>query len=203
MKKLVVINLILVLIYCILPNEMQTNINETVTDTLEQLQNEIVVENNNETEIETSNLEIDFEMNLLTKSNITVEQLQKAFKGTKMEGLEQYFVQAENETGINAIYIAGLACHESGWNTSKFAKERNNLFGWQSYDSNLDATKKFDSKEQCILFVAKQIKKTYLSENGCYFSGYTISSISKRYASDKKHNEKVYKNMQKIVDKIK
>lgn len=201
MKKLVIINLILILIYCILPNETQKVINETVTNTIEQVQEEVKTEVQEETK--TSNLNISFEMNLLTKSNITIEELQKAFANTNMQGLEQYFIQAEEETGINAIYIAGLACHESGWNTSEFAKKRNNLFGWQAYDSNLNATKKFDSKEQCILFVAKQIKKTYLSENGCYFNGYTISDISKRYASDKKHNEKVYKNMEKIVDKIK
>lgn len=201
MKKLIIINLILILIYCILPQEQQEVINEGVTNII----NEVIQE---ETETPTenkikSNLNISFEMNLLEVSNISIEELQKAFRGTKMEGLEQYFINAEKETGINAIYLSGLACHESGWNTSEFAKTRNNLFGWQSYDSNLNATKKFESKEQCIMHVARAIKKTYLSQDGCYFNGYTISSISKRYASDKKHNEKVFKNMTKIVDKIK
>lgn len=205
MKKLMVINLILILIYCILPNEIQKNINETVENTVKEIQQEVVQieEQPTEEQKQVSNLNISFDMNLLTKSNITIEELQKGFANTNMQGLEQYFINAENETGINAIYLAGLATHESGWNTSDFARERNNLFGWQSYDSNLNATKRFASKEESIMTVARALKKMYLSENGCYFNGYTISGISKRYASDKQHNQKVFRNMQKIVDKIK
>lgn len=205
MKKLVVINLILILIYCILPNEIQKNINETVENTVKEIQQEVVQieEQPTEEQKQVSNLNISFDMNLLTKSNITIEELQKGFANTNMQGLEQYFINAENETGINAIYLAGLATHESDWNTSDFARERNNLFGWQSYDSNLNATKRFASKEESIMTVARALKKMYLSENGCYFNGYTISGISKRYASDKQHNQKVFRNMQKIVDKIK
>lgn len=205
MKKLVVINLILILIYCILPNEIQKNINETVENTVKEIQQEAVQieEQPTEEQKQVSNLNISFDMNLLTKSNITIKELQKGFANTNMQGLEQYFINAENETGINAIYLAGLATHESDWNTSDFARERNNLFGWQSYDSNLNATKRFASKEESIMRVARALKKMYLSENGCYFNGYTISGISKRYASDKQHNQKVFRNMQKIVDKIK
>lgn len=205
MKKLVVINFILILIYCILPNEIQKNINETVENTVKEIQQEVVQieEQPTEEQKQVSNLNISFDMNLLTKSNITIEELQKGFANTNMQGLEQYFINAENETGINAIYLAGLATHESDWNTSDFARERNNLFGWQSYDSNLNATKRFASKEESIMTVARALKKMYLSENGCYFNGYTISGISKRYASDKQHNQKVFRNMQKIVDKIK
>lgn len=147
-------------------------------------------------------LTFDYEMNLLTPSYIKEETLAKAFQNTKMQGLEKYFIQAEKETGINALYLAGLAVHESGWNTSKFAEKRNNLFGWQAYDNDLDKTKYFNSKGECILFVASKIKTLYLSENGMFHSGYTMESISSRYASDKEHSKKVYKNIEKILDKI-
>ena len=148
-------------------------------------------------------LYFNYEMNLLTPSYIKEETLAKAFKNTKMQGLEKYFIQAEKETGINALYLAGLAVHESGWNTSKFAEKRNNLFGWQAYDNDLDKTKYFESKGECILFVAERIKTLYLNENGMFHSGYTMESISSRYASDKEHSKKVYKNIEKILDKIK
>lgn len=147
-------------------------------------------------------LYFDYDMNLLTPSYIKEETLAKAFQNTKMQGLEKYFIQAEKETGINALYLAGLAVHESGWNTSKFAEKRNNLFGWQSYDNDLDKTKYFNSKGECILFVAERIKTLYLNENGMFYSGYIIESISSRYASDKDHAKKVYKNIEKILDKI-
>ena len=147
-------------------------------------------------------LTFNYEMNLLTPSYIKEETLARAFKNTKMQGLEKYFIQAEKETGINALYLAGLAVHESGWNTSKFAEKRNNLFGWQAYDNDLDKTKYFNSKGECILFVANKIKTLYLTENGMFHSGYTMESISSRYASDKEHSKKVYKNIEKILDKI-
>lgn len=147
-------------------------------------------------------LYFNYEMSLLTPSYIKEETLAKAFQNTKMQGLEKYFIQAEKETGINALYLAGLAVHESGWNTSKFAEKRNNLFGWQAYDNDLDKTKYFESKGECILFVAERIKTLYLNENGMFHSGYTIESVSSRYASDKDHAKKVYKNIEKILDKI-
>ena len=147
-------------------------------------------------------LYFNYEMNLLTPSYIKEETLAKAFKNTKMQGLEKYFIQAEKETGINALYLAGLAVHESGWNTSKFAEKRNNLFGWQAYDNDLDKTKYFESKGECILFVAERIKTLYLNENGMFHNGYTMESISSRYARDKEHSKKVYKNIEKILDKI-
>lgn len=196
MKKLIIINFLIITIYSILPmhNLNKQEIIETIADL------PVVEEIVEKIEIET--ITFNFEQNLLTPSNLTAEQLGKAFEGTAMKGLEEYFIQAEKETGINALYIAGLACHESGWNTSDFAKTRNNLFGWQAYDNNLNATKKFTSKEECILFVADKIKTLYLEENGMFHSGYTISSISKRYASDPLHAEKTFKNIQKILDKL-
>lgn len=207
-KKLVIINLILATTYAVLPQH-SPNIQEVAQiqiEIQEDPQTEIVIEQ--ETIQEEPQTEVPqqiiftYDMNLLTPSNITAEQLEQGFAGTKMAGLGQHFIQAEQETGINALYLAGLACHESGWNTSNFAKTRNNLFGWQSYDSNLNATKRFNTKGTCISFVAGKIKKLYLTESGMFHSGYTIESISKRYASDKQHGQKVYKNIQKLIDKM-
>lgn len=202
LKKLMKMFIILVVIYSVIPmKEMQVQTAKVVEE-IQQAIPTIAEITTEEKEIIQENLEINFEMNLLTKSNVSAETLEKMFANTKMAGLGQYFVNAEKETGINALYLAGLACHESGWNTSDFAKTRNNLFGWQAYDNNLNATKKFESKEECIMFVADKIKTLYLEEDGMFHSGYTISSISKRYASDKQHAEKVYKNMEKMLDNL-
>lgn len=191
MKRLIGITILMCILAFVLP-----------MITKEQTQATMISIKGIENKIEfTENLTISKEMNLLTKSNIKEETLEKMFEGTQMKGLGKYFIQAEQETGINAIYLASLACHESAYNTSNFAKNRNNLFGWQSYDSNLNATKKFETKGECILFVASRIKALYLNgENYC--TDYTIQSISNRYASDKEHGNKVYKIMQKLVDKV-
>lgn len=203
--KLICLNIILLTVIFIIPNK------NFIQNTTESLASNIIQEEQKPVEIvssrgttvrESKDLNIDFEMNLLTPSNLSENELEEAFVNTDMVGLSQNFITAENETGINAIYLSGLACHESAWGTSNFAKTRNNIFGWQSYDSNLNATKYFESKEQSIIYVANKLKANYLSENGCYFSGYTISSISKRYATDKQHATKVFNIMKKIIEKI-
>ena len=205
MKKLIIINTILILVYAVLPTHNLAPQEIAQIEIQEEPQTEIIMEQIIQEEPQAEQpqqIEFTYDMNLLTPSNITIEQLELAFAGTNMKGLAEYFIQAEKETGINALYLAGLACHESGWNTSNFARTRNNLFGWQSYDSNLNATKRFNSKGTCISFVADKIKQLYLSPNGTFHSGYTIESISKRYASDKQHANKVYNTIQTLINKM-
>jgi beta-N-acetylglucosaminidase len=123
------------------------------------------------------------------------------FKGTAMSGLGKAFVEAEEKTGVNGIYLASLGCLESAFGTSGFAKERNNLFGYQAYDYNLNATKYFETKEAGVLFVAERIKANYLTVGGAYYNGITMGSISKLYATDPNHSYKIFKIMQNLVKK--
>lgn len=210
MKKLIAINLVLLAGFMLLPN---IHIEEAVEVAAEVTQEEVVEESSVKSkEVVTSrggfndrierNLKISYDMDLRTKSNLTESDLEKAFKNTGMAGLGKYFVQAEKEYGVNALYLASLGAHESAWGTSDFAKERNNLFGWQSYDSNLNATKYFETKGDGVLVVAKSLSKNYLTEGGCYFNGYTMKDVSKKYASDKEHSTKIYGVMKTIVSRI-
>ena len=210
MKKLIAINLVLLAGFMLLPN---IHIEEAVEVAAEVTQEEVVEESSVKSkEVVTSrggfndrierNLKISYDMDLRTKSNLTESDLEKAFKNTGMAGLGKYFVQAEKEYGVNALYLASLGAHESAWGTSDFAKERNNLFGWQSYDSNLNATKYFETEGDGVLVVAKSLSKNYLTEGGCYFNGYTMKDVSKKYASDKEHSTKIYGVMKTMVSRI-
>lgn len=210
MKKLIAINLVLLAGFMLLPN---IHIEEAVEVVAEVTQEEVIEESSVKSkEVVTSrggfndrverNLKISYDMDLRTKSNLTESDLEKAFKNTGMVGLGKYFVQAEKEYGVNALYLASLGAHESAWGTSDFAKERNNLFGWQSYDSNLNATKYFETKGDGVLVVAKSLSKNYLTEGGCYFNGYTMKDVSKKYASDKEHSTKIYGVMKTMVSRI-
>jgi beta-N-acetylglucosaminidase len=118
---------------------------------------------------------------------------------TALNGLGNALVQAEKESGVNGLYLLGLACLESGYGTSNFAKNRNNLVGWNAVDSNPEKATYFKSKGECILFVAERLKKNYLTENGCYFNGYSAKAIDIKYCTDKKHADKIVN----IVDKLK
>ena len=89
-----------------------------------------------------------------------------------------YFIEAEAQTGVNAVFLTSVAALESGWGTSELAQNKNNLYGWTSNGGEMMT---FDSKAQCIIYVAEKIKEHYLTPDGKYFNGYEVADINKRY----------------------
>lgn len=86
--------------------------------------------------------------------------------------------------------------------TSSFARNRNNLVGWQAYDSNPNKAKYFNSKEECILYVAEKLKNNYLTEGGTYFEGFTAKDVDKHYCTDKEHANKIVKIVNKLKEEL-
>jgi len=119
------------------------------------------------------------------KSHVSKEFIDKKLEGTALEGLGESFKKAEAKYGVNALFLAALAAHESAMGTSRIARDKNNLFGFGAFDrSPYASAKKFASKEEGIMEVAAYLSKHYLKEGGKYFSGYSVEAIGKRYASD-------------------
>lgn len=92
-----------------------------------------------------------------TKSNIPASVFDNfliSVKGSgtnsKMKGQGQTFINAQNSYGINALLVYSLACLESAYGTSDFALNRNNLFGWNAFDSNPGSASYFSSIEAAI-----------------------------------------------------
>ncbi len=140
--------------------------------------------------------------NVKKPSGINGDFIDIKLKGTAMEGFGKYFEKAEKEYGINALFLASLAAHESAMGTSRIAKNKNNLFGFQAYDrSPYASAKKFNSIEEGIMEVAKYISKNYLNENGKYFNGYSIEGIGKRYATDPNWAKSIKDRLKKIFMK--
>jgi beta-N-acetylglucosaminidase len=135
-------------------------------------------------------------------SNLTADDYNKMLSGTALKGLGGALAQAEKESGVNGLYLMGLACLESGYGTSNFARNRNNLVGWNAVDSDPKKATYFKSKDECIIFVAERLKKNYLSENGCYFKGYSARDVDKKYCTDKKHADKIVNIVNKLKNKI-
>ena len=73
------------------------------------------------------------------------------------------------------------------------------LYGWNAVDSNPNKASYFDSKEECILYVAEKLQKNYLTEGGAYFEGYTIKDIDKHYCTDKEHSNKIISIVNKLT----
>ena len=148
------------------------------------------------------NLHLDVNMDLRTPSNVTADDIDKMLEGTRLHGLGFAFVKAEKEYGVNALYMMGLACLESGWGTSKYAVNRNNLFGWNAVDSNPDKAKYFNSKEEATLYVAKKLQKNYLTQGGAYFEGYSARAVDVHYCTDKKHADKIVNIVNELTEKL-
>lgn len=125
------------------------------------------------------------------KSNITANQLDAKLKN-KLKGCGQYFIEAQNKYGINAEFLAAIAIHESGNGKSVNARRKNNFFGLMGKKGALI----FSSPKECIDCVAKNLTK----KNGYYYGKgrYTISSIGRKYASDRKWSSRIVATMKTI-----
>lgn len=135
-------------------------------------------------------------------SNLTSDELEKAFEGTYLAGLGQYFIEAEQEHGINAVFLASIGALESGWGKSDYAQNRNNLFGYGAYDSNPDNAFHFSSKREGILTVGEKLSNNYLNSSGKYYNGSTPSGVNVMYCSQSDWAGKVVTIMNKIMDSI-
>lgn len=170
-------------------------------DEVEEVQNVGAAETTKEIEpIKNYNLTI--ESDLRNISNLNANEFNKMLSNTKLNGLGKSLEKAEKEYNINGLYLMGLACLESGYGTSNFAKNRNNLVGWGAYDSNPNKAKYFNSKDECVLYVAERLRTNYLSENGTYFEGYSAKAIDIHYSSDKEHANKIINIVNKLIEKL-
>lgn len=137
--------------------------------------------------------------NLLTPSAITASELDGFLDETYMSGLGKDFVQAELNTGVNALFLVSLAIHESSWGKSRIARDKNNLFGYGAYDASpYQSAVTFGSKGEGITFVAQKLKENYLLSSGKYYAGPTLAGVNKRYSSDKKWGNKIAATMNQI-----
>ena len=116
---------------------------------------------------------LNFDMNIGEPSGFSLEQFRTILQGNpkdKNKIFEEncdYFYYAEQEYGINGVFLASLAIHESGWGTSNIALNKNNLFGYQAYDgSAYSSSKQFDTYAEGIDLVARVLIKYYLNSNG-------------------------------------
>ena len=129
-----------------------------------------------------------------TTSNFTAEDFTndlirvKRYDESVIKGNENAFIENGNQFGMNSLLVYAQGALESGYGTSKYARERFNLFGVDAVDSNPDNAGQYSSP---MISVRQQMNFTlraYLSLDDWRFSGYSYgnmgSGISTRYASD-------------------
>lgn len=133
-------------------------------------------------------------------SKLTGAQLETFIVGTGLQGLGEAYAKAERETGVSAVVLIGISAHESSWGTSRLAVERNNLFGYMAYDSNVGKAKTFKTKEDAIMTVANHLATNYLSEDGKYYTGVTLKAVNHFYASDENWSSSITGILNRIVN---
>ncbi len=138
-------------------------------------------------------------MNLTSPSAITAYELNCGFAGTPLAGSGAAFVKAEIDHGVNAVFLAALAAHESAYGSSSIAQNKNNLFGWGASDGNAyGGAKSFSSFEECINVVGAAIASEYLSPSGRYYSGTCLPAVNSIYCTTPEWSYDVSNIMLKI-----
>ena len=108
-------------------------------------------------------------------SGYSAAMFERSFAGTGLVGIGESLVTAEAKYGINALVLAGICAHESGWGRSRIAKEKNNLAGLGAYDHSPGSAIRFESRAECVMFLARLLRERL---------GESLEEIGTWYASD-------------------
>jgi beta-N-acetylglucosaminidase len=101
----------------------------------------------------------------LTAAQINAYIDSKASQNSSLRGRGQDFIDAQNESGLNAEYLLSHAIEETGWGTSNIQKDKNNFFGIGAFDNSAyESAYSFDSVKAGIVGGAKWIAEHYANK---------------------------------------
>lgn len=192
MRRLIFINGLLITGYLLIPQI----ITQEQTITKVNIADSIKVSRHIEHVMQVKRYELTTTTDLTISCNLTAEDYEVLLP-KNLKGLGQALVEADSK--VNGLYMLGLICLESGYGTSSFAINRNNLVGWNANDSNPNGASYFNSKAECIKIVTDKLKKNYLTESDVYYNGVTPRAVDVRYCSDKQHADKIVAIVSKLV----
>ncbi|MFD3448202.1 N-acetylglucosaminidase [Microbacteriaceae bacterium 4G12] len=118
-------------------------------------------------------------------------------------GTGKYFVAAANKYNLNVAYLVAHAMLESGWGTSKIARDKKNLFGFKAVDSNpYDGAASFATWEEGIDYCAQYIDQRYLTPGPWTYHGAIIGDKAKgmnvMYSSDENWGQQIASIMYRL-----
>lgn len=122
---------------------------------------------------------------LTEKSNISIEALRNFLerKESKLSYYAETYVECEEIFGVNALFLATLTSSESWHGKSDLANSHNNIGGVKTSDGS--TYRYFDSKSDCIYFIAELLSKYYLNPNGSLYyteyGGKTVYDVNHYY----------------------
>lgn len=124
-----------------------------------------------------------YEADVTSISNITANELSQVFYKLGKDRMAQYsqaFVDAERKYGINALFLAAVAAHESGWGSKAGGENGTNLTGYCVYN-NESIGYTFNSGYEGILETARLLKADYLTPGSKHYYGTSVEDINTDY----------------------
>ncbi|QGQ48171.1 SH3 domain-containing protein [Metabacillus sediminilitoris] len=151
-------------------------------------------------------------INLRKPSNVTAAQINNYItnyenvnnKNSVFSGKGQTFIDIARKYGMNELFFAAFAIHESAYGTSTLAKTKQNLFGLGAYDSApFDSAYYFDTIEENLNYEAAFVRHKYLSPGYFQFFGPYLGDktggMNVKYASDPDWGFKIAGHMNRIL----
>ncbi|MED0951700.1 S-layer homology domain-containing protein [Bacillus mobilis] len=143
------------------------------------------------------------DLNLTVASKITAQEIDsfiaKYHSDSPLVGHGQDFINAQNQYGVNAHYLAAHAILESGYGKSEIAYQKHNLFGLRAYDGDpFKYAKYLPTYGDSIAYNANYVRERYLEESGMHYNGPTLAGMNVKYASDKGWAKKIAGIMERM-----
>ncbi|MBS4200618.1 SH3 domain-containing protein [Bacillus sp. FJAT-49732] len=137
-------------------------------------------------------------------------------KKSVLSGKGQVFINSGNKYGVNALYLAAHAIHESAFGTSSLSFGKYNFFGFGAFDATpYVGAYRFPDIDSSIDFIASEMKSTYLNPSNWKYKGailgYSTKTLSNArvddlsegmnfyYATDLNWGQKIASHMEKIL----
>lgn len=134
------------------------------------------------------------------ETDYTLEEFEYVLTNLR-EGLSPYawtILETGKYYGINPLYLLAKFGLESGWGTSTYFKEKNNIGGWRQYDGSF---RSFDSVEECIWFIAEGLLE-YNNPDSWKYTGSKLEDVAYRYCQDENYVEILTDIMDELQEEI-
>ncbi|MBR2290551.1 MAG: G5 domain-containing protein [Clostridia bacterium] len=116
---------------------------------------------------------VDFNMALNEPSGLSLDDFRRVLSYHSQDTNNVFkdnfamFYEAEQKYGINGVFLASIAIHESGWGRSAIAVNKHNLFGFGAYDASpYESALTFDTYANGTDIVAAWLMSNYLNPAG-------------------------------------
>ena len=128
-------------------------------------------------------IEISKNMDLTVRCGISKEDFKELMKNLKPDTTDFFYNNSDiiydlcEKYQLNEIFFCGLIAGESGWKISGGHRTKCNYISMMSKGKLI----RYATPEEGLEAAAKLLHDKYLSEDGAYYSGKTLSAVQKRF----------------------